>query len=206
MIPNVQLQRKSYKKRVAAFSKAQLTGKRQKTTQADYGDFQPYQRINIDQIPYELDQQPKTSYVPHDTASMVQVSAPGDAGKRHGTIQMAIHPGFPVEQCNLAMFFRGKGEVYNSEKDSYHPSVDVYFSENAWLTKPLAKEWVMRTFKSWKERILGQRKFLASQDNLGTQKDKHHGPWNRFTEKNDVYFLLHKNTKSFVGIYRDLYF
>ena len=147
-------------------------GKRQKTRATDYGLFQPHQRLNVDQIPFELDNQARRSYVPHQESSMVQISGPSDGSKRFGTLQMTVHPGFPIPQPKLGMFFKGAGEVYKFEKDAYHPSVDVYFSDKAWLTKKLAKEYVGRTLKDWTTVHIGpEEKFRLFQDNLGTQKD-----------------------------------
>ena len=70
------------------------------------------------------------------------------------------------------MFFRGEGTVYESEKDSYHEGVDVYFSSKAWLTKDIATEWVHRTLKPWVQaEISNDRKWLLFQGNLKLQKD-----------------------------------
>ena len=164
--------KKRYKKSVSAYNKKTLLGERVKTVPADYGTYQPHERLNVDQIPFELDNQAKRGYVMYDETQMVQISGPQDGTKRFGTIQMCAHAGYPKKAVRLAMFFRGEGFVYESEKDSYHEGVDVYFSTKAWLTKDIASEWVTRTLKPWiVSEIFDNRKWLLFQDNLRLQKD-----------------------------------
>ena len=53
------------------------------------------------------------------------------------------------EQPRIAVIFRGKGlRVRKDEKDAWHPSVDVYWQENAWADTNFSIEWAERTLKA----------------------------------------------------------
>ena len=145
---------------------------RMKVYPADLGKFLAHQRANVDQVPFELDNQARKAYVKFDEASCVQISGPQDGCKRFGTLQMMMHPGFPIKQPKMGMFMRGAGTVYEAEKNSYHQSVEVFFSEKAWFTKTIGKAWVERVVKPWKEEVMGlHTPMLLFQDNLANQKD-----------------------------------
>ena len=164
--------RRTYNKIGMAYNKSQMLGKRQKTTDDDFqGKYKPHALLNVDSIPFELDNQARRSYVPHQTQSMCQISGPTDGSKRFGTIHMCCHGAPAHPQPNLAMFMKGQGSVYESEKASYHPLVDVYFQPKAWFDKSIGFEWTQRTLKDHVEKHLKDKPWLLFQDNLGDQKD-----------------------------------
>jgi hypothetical protein len=131
--------------------------------------------LNVDQIPFELDNQPRKCYVPHDTASMAQISGPKDGSKRFGTLQVLLHGAPPpAKQARLAMFMKGGGSVYASEASAYHPGVDVYFSPKAWFNKTIAEQWASKTLKDYVQENLKDQEWILLQDNLHDQKDRWH--------------------------------
>ncbi len=145
--------------------------KRVKLTHSDLGYYQPCQRLNSDQVHFNLDNQPRKAYVPYETKDMVQISGPQDGNKRFGTLQLCLHPG-PGKQPNAAMIFKGGGTVYEAEKDAYHPDVDVYFQEKAWFDKVVAEKWVKKTLAASKTACLPDKDFVLFNDNLKAQKDQ----------------------------------
>ena len=165
-------QLRTYKKVIKTYSKKSQMSHRERVGQKDFGKYQPHQRINVDQVPFILDNQPRKSYVSYKSADHVQISAPDGANKRFGTLQIAFHGGGrKKKQLRLMMFFRGEGGVYDSEKFSYHPDVDVVFQTKAWMDKTVSPKWITRTLKRWVDENLDNEHFILAQDNLGTQKD-----------------------------------
>lgn len=68
----------------------------------------------------------------------------------------------------------GKGtRISPDEKAAWHPDVDVYFQENAWLDKKVLSEWTENTLKKFAESNLLD-KFLLLCDNLSCQVDPAH--------------------------------
>ena len=56
----------------------------------------------------------------------VWISQPGSGlDKRQCTLQVCFSPVGP--QPKLGIIFRGKGKLSQEEKDSWHPSVDIFF-------------------------------------------------------------------------------
>ena len=90
----------------------------------EWGRYKPNQRINVDQVPFNLDQSARRVFVPAESAEHAQLSAPSGADKRFGTLQMTLHAG-DNEQPLLGMIFRGKGQVMKGEQHAYHTSVHV---------------------------------------------------------------------------------
>jgi hypothetical protein len=84
-------------------------------TKRDYGKYQPAQRLNVDQVPFNLDNSAQRGYIPASADGVVQVSGQPGADKRFGTAQVCLHPG-PGPQPKLTLFFRGKGTVLAKEK------------------------------------------------------------------------------------------
>ena len=165
----VWLRKRKYRKKHQTWTKYVNVAKRQKCFSSDFGYYQLSQRLNVDSIPFNLDNQARKAFVPYETKDMVQISGPQDGHKRFGTIHMLVHPG-SKKQAKLAMFFKGQGNVYKFEKDAYHPDVDVYFQQKAWLDRKVAADWVEKTLTPYVKAELEDRFFLLFQDNLGVQK------------------------------------
>ena len=145
---------------------------RERVSSKDFGKYQPHQRLNVDSVPFNLDNQAKKSYVHYKTADMVQVSAPDGSNKRFGTLHVCFHGGpAKKKQPRMMMICRGEGGVYESEKFSYHPGVDVVFQKKAWFDKTVAPKWINTTLKRWVDENLDNEQFMLAQDNLSTQKD-----------------------------------
>ena len=60
--------------------------------QEDYGRYQLNQRLNVDQVPFNLDNCARRCYVDKSTEQAQVSSLPG-ADKRFGTLQICVHPG-----------------------------------------------------------------------------------------------------------------
>ena len=88
------------------------------------GRYKPNQRINVDQVPFNLDQSARKVFVPAESAEHAQLSAPSGAHKRFGTLQITLHQG-TNEQENLGMIFRGKGAAMKAEQHAYHSAVNA---------------------------------------------------------------------------------
>ncbi|KAK3243937.1 hypothetical protein CYMTET_46433, partial [Cymbomonas tetramitiformis] len=161
-----------------------------------WGRFPPHARLNVDQVPMP--------FVFHaggcDTydikgAKRVQVSGNGGGSmsKRQATAQLAFRPirairkkdGSIVElpQPRPAMVFRGKGRVKQEEILAYHPNVDVYWQDNAWVDRVVAPAWAKRTMMQFAKddaatyakaglEDLAPTEYLLVQDNLDAQKEE----------------------------------
>ena len=76
---------------------------------------------------------------------MPVVESCASGSKRYGTLQLCLscsgedHP-------PLALIFRGKGHVFEKEKDGYHPLVRVHYNEAAWATRLFCEEWATKDF------------------------------------------------------------
>ena len=144
--------------------------KRMRVQDVEWGLFKPHCRVNVDQVPFNLDNNPQCGYFAHDDEKK-QISGPPGADKRFGTLQVAFHPGeMKVEQPYLAMIFNGQGLAYDKEKHEYHPDVKVYFQEKATMDGELCVQWAQDVLASWSEKNLEAERFLLFADNLGQQK------------------------------------
>ena len=79
----------------------------------EWGLYAPECRVNVDQIPFNLDQQRKCGYFAAGDVKKV-VSGPTGSEKRFGTVQMCVHAGTKhFKQAQLALIFFGKGLATN---------------------------------------------------------------------------------------------
>ena len=59
-----------------------------------------------------------------------------------GTVHLCVHADPDKPQPKLALVFKGKGTVQDSEAGSYHKDVVVFFQKNAWMTEEVQNMWV----------------------------------------------------------------
>ena len=84
--------------------------------------------------------------------------------KRQCTFQICISP---QNNVRVAVIFRGKGKrITRAGIAAYHPSVDVYWQENAWADTKTSAEWIYRTLKPAIETGTRDDEFLLFVDNL----------------------------------------
>jgi hypothetical protein len=164
-----------YDKKLPAYNKKVRMGPRAKVYAQDFGKYPPHCRLNVDQGPFQLDNQARKGFVPHKGADHVQISGPTGGNKRFGTIQVCLHGGTrKFKQPKMCMFFKGAGNAMAAEEHAYHPNVEVIFQPKAWFDKTVATKWIDRVLKPWREKNIPGQEFILSQDNLGDQKDPHH--------------------------------
>ena len=135
---------------------------------SEYGEFQPDCRLNVDQVPFNLDNQARKTLVHKDDDQVVQVSGQPGGEKRFGTAQICIHPG-RGPQPKLCLFFRGQGKVYANEKQYYHKDVVVIFQKAAWADRPTVTSWAKACLTPHVQEHLVDKPFVLFQDNLESQ-------------------------------------
>jgi hypothetical protein len=136
-----------------------------------WGRFKPDCRFNVDQVPLPFAIDRKTTYheAPADPVERrgqrVWVNQPsGGLEKRQCTLQVCFSP--VGDNIRIAIIFRGTGKrISAQEKASYHPAVDVYWQECAWVDRKVALDWLERTFKP----AVADKEFLLFCDNLDAQ-------------------------------------
>ena len=134
----------------------------------DYGEYDPTQRFNVDQVPFNLDHSASRSYI-HAGDAQAVVAGPRSGSKRFGTLQFCVRSDGSLPP--LTLIFPGKGGVMKAEQHKYHKSVKVMFHPNAWLDGPGALQWAEEIFVPWwKEQHPEGRKFLMFQDNFKPQR------------------------------------
>ena len=85
--------------------------------------------------------------------------------KRQCSLQVCFSP--DADCCCTGFLFRGTGKrISADEKAAYHPSVDVYWQQCAWVDREVAVQWVKRTFK---DAVKGKEEVLLFCDNLDAQ-------------------------------------
>ena len=101
--------------------------KRRRVGEHEWGEYPLETRLNVDQVPFCLDQSKGKGYFPVDDKAC---AIPGQTGadKRFGTIQLCLHGGAQEKaQPKLAMIWFGKGTTFiPAEEDAYHPDVHCY--------------------------------------------------------------------------------
>ena len=136
-----------------------------------WGAFKPSERLNVDQSPLPFVINVKKTY---------EYVEPGKS-KDHNTWILQPRSGLEKRQCSLqvmirgdgtqprlAVVFRGKGNVKPYERSAWHPKVDVYFQENAWMDTETCLKWSRNTLSKFlQEQNLS--KFLLLCDNLDAQ-------------------------------------
>jgi hypothetical protein len=70
----------------------------------------------------------------------------------------------------LALIFRGAGNVYARELPLYHPDVDIYFQKKAWCDRPFAVSWYVRTMKPWLAANYEEHPWALYLDSLDAQR------------------------------------
>ena len=86
---------------------------RSSVRESEWGLYQPECRCNVDQIPFNLDQQSGRGYFLKDDVKMA-VAGPSGSEKRFGTVQMCCHAGTKhFKQPPIALIFFGKGLATN---------------------------------------------------------------------------------------------
>lgn len=120
----------------------------------NYGRCAPHMRVNVDQVPLPFVSASFKSTYAVKGSDRVSVIQPGDGAlsKRMCTLPLAIRPASAEGAANIgvqprpAIIFRGKGKrLKQSEKDAWHPDVDVYFQPKAWAGTNFCLAWVKRT-------------------------------------------------------------
>ena len=131
-----------------------------------WGAYTPDMRINIDQVPLPFCVTPNTTYEEVETGKRVWIASPSPAlEKRQATLQVTVSAGATI--IKLALIFKGKGmRIKQAEKDAYHPSVDHYFQENAWVNTAIALKHAEMTLKPAVHHL---PRFLLFLDNLSSQ-------------------------------------
>ena len=80
----------------------------------DWGVYGPRQRLNVDQVPFNLAHMPRKTFLdPGDASTQIVIESPG-SDKRFGTAQICLHGG-PGAQPALTLWFRGRGLVLERE-------------------------------------------------------------------------------------------
>jgi hypothetical protein len=88
-------------------------------------------RHNVDQVPFNLDNSGRKTYIKAQSDEAVIAGQPGSE-KRFGTLQVCLHAGITGPQPPLCMIFRGKiPERFHSEMLRYHPAVRAMWQPNA---------------------------------------------------------------------------
>ncbi len=135
----------------------------------DFGRYPLDCRYNVDQVPFNLDNSCRRTFVQARSDTAVISGQPGGE-KRFGTVQICVH-GTGGEQPPLTLFFRGKGTVKRGEEEAYHPHVEVIFQEHAWADRATVRQWVDRVWVPHWSRLHPEGKsFLMLQDHLSCQK------------------------------------
>ena len=115
-------------------------------SRADWGRYLPHMRYNCDQVPFNLDNSGRKTYVKAQTDVAVLFGQPGSE-KRFGTLQVCLHAGLTTLQPPLTLIFRGAGpNKFTRKIPRYHPGVRVLWQRNAWMDKDLAVEWAKTVF------------------------------------------------------------
>ena len=95
--------------------------KRMKIPKQEWGKYPLEARVNVDQVPFNLDNNANRSFF-HISDRKNQISGTPGSDKRFGTLQIAVHGGTgPLPP--LCIIFKGKGMFLAGEKESYHPKV-----------------------------------------------------------------------------------
>lgn len=111
-----------------------------------WGRFKPEERVNVDQVPLPFVYRYDTTWEPTGAKTVwLAQPAPG-LDKRMCTLQVPIVT--EGEQPRPALIFRGKGlRISRAEKEAYHPDVDIYWQEKAWVDRDIAMKWLENTWK-----------------------------------------------------------
>jgi len=130
-----------------------------------WGRFPPNCRFNVDQLscPFlsvtNLMRQLNTT----ETNDKSKIFIPST--ERQCSLQICCSPEGP--QPRLGVVFRTpKKCITDDESSLWHPEVDVYFQENAWVDSKVALEWVENTLKHATSHL---NRFVLFADNLNGQ-------------------------------------
>lgn len=156
-----------------------------------YGQFQLWERWNVDQVPLAfvnglLDTWDKRG------ALRVAISQPfAGLEKRQCTMQVIFGPG--EKTMRISVIFRGTGKrISPVEKAAYHEDVDVFFQENAWADQKFCMEWAKRSYREGLMRGRGElpkARSILIMDNLHAQT----------TDEFKEYLAKHCNTLAWYG-------
>ena len=171
-------ERKPGIQRFHARLRLRLTNDQELTNMFDtkYGAYRPCNRYNVDQVPLPLFK--PTSTVDNLGAKRVWIAGTkgDDSAKRFCTLQIcvrlknqetladgSIKPG--TKQPALTICFRGTGvRIKKSERDQYHPDVNVQFQRKAWYDEPTCLDWAIKHFSRDVKEVSGRN--LLFMDNL----------------------------------------
>ncbi|CAB1103214.1 unnamed protein product [Ectocarpus sp. CCAP 1310/34] len=133
-----------------------------------YGQFQLWERWNVDQVPLAFVNGLLNTWEERG-AKRVAISQPFPGlEKRQCTMQVIFGPG--EKTLLISVIFRGTGKrISLVQKAAYHKDVDVFFQENAWADQkflPLA--FVNGLLNTWEER--GAKRVAISQPFPGLEK------------------------------------
>ena len=105
-----------------------------------WGRYPPHMRYNCDQVPFNLDNSGRKTYIKAQSDVAVISGQPGSE-KRFGTLQVCLHAG-KSSQPPLTIIFRGGGpKRFEREFPRYHPGVRVLWQPKAWMDSQLAVAW-----------------------------------------------------------------
>ena len=136
-----------------------------------WGRFPPQCRFNVDQVPCPF--LSDTNLAHHRLAetktqrkSEASLSSNNDMlNKRQCVLQICCSPEGPQPRLGIVFCDPGKA-ITEDEIASWHPDVDVYFQENAWVDSKVAVEWVEKTLKQATSHL---NRFVLFADNLTGQ-------------------------------------
>jgi len=150
---------------------------------AAWGRCPPHMRYNCDQVPFNLDNSGRKTYIKAQSDVAVISGQPGSE-KRFGTLQVCLHAG-KSSQPPLTIIFRGGGpKRFEREFPRYHPGVRVLWQPKAWMDSQLAVTWASQVFVPFLEdKHPGDRQVLLLQDSLKAQRT---GEYVRFLQSRGV--------------------
>ncbi|CAB1119997.1 unnamed protein product [Ectocarpus sp. CCAP 1310/34] len=133
-----------------------------------YGQFQLWERWNVDQVPLAFVNGLLVTWEERG-AKRVAISQPfSGLEKRPCTMQVIFGPGETT--LRISVIFRGTGKrISPVEKAAYHKDVDVFFQENAWGDQKFCMEWAKRSYRQGLMRGRGGGRFIKVE--AGRQMD-----------------------------------
>lgn len=109
--------------------------------------------MNVDQVPFMLDESPSTTYEESGTARVWVKGCSKKDDKRTGTLQICVRLKDGVKQPRIGLIFRGKGTVERKEYHDYDERVYVAFQESAWADDKYCQDWAAGEFLSFWDEI-----------------------------------------------------
>ena len=80
--------------------------------QSDFGAYKLLQRIDVDQVPFNLDGESKRSFVPAEKADSIVIGGQPGQEKRFGTLQIYWHADPDTPQAALGIMLETMFQIY----------------------------------------------------------------------------------------------